>query len=218
MRLGGIQLDLLRLSTGMARTSNKQRRDQRRQESEEKRNAAARKTTIRNVGIAGAIGVALVGLLVVLWPAPAVGDTTATAWDLPELDGDGRVALTDSLGTPTVAAFFASWCEVCEHEIPEYLAVSQQVGDQVHFVGIDTQDSGSGLGDAERWGIAGVWPLARDIGGTNGSGLSTGTFGARGSPMTVFYDEAGTVVHIQQGGLSAQQLLAALDEFFGVKV
>jgi len=202
----------------MARTSNKQRRDQRRQESEEKRKVAARKTTIRNVGIAGAIGVALVGLLVVLWPAPAVGDTTATAWDLPELDGDGRVALTDSLGTPTVAAFFASWCEVCEQEIPEYLAVSQQVGDQVHFVGIDTQDNGSGLGDAERWGIAGVWPLARDIGGTNGSGLSTGTFGARGSPMTVFYDEAGTVVHIQQGGLSAQQLLAALDEFFGVKV
>jgi cytochrome c biogenesis protein CcmG/thiol:disulfide interchange protein DsbE len=202
----------------MARTSNKQQRDQRRQESEEKRKAAARKTTIRNVGIAGAIGVALVGLLVVLWPAPAVGDTTATAWDLPELDGDGRVTLADSLGTPTVAAFFASWCEVCENEIPEYLAVSQQVGDQVHFVGIDTQDNGSGLGDAERWGIAGVWPLARDIGGTNGSGLSTGTFGARGSPMTVFYDEAGTVVHIQQGGLSAQQLLAALDEFFGVKV
>ncbi len=218
MRLGGIQLDLLRLSTGMARTSNKQQRDQRRQESEEKRKAAARKTTIRNVGIAGAIGVALVGLLVVLWPAPAVGDTSATAWDLPELDGDGRVTLADSLGTPTVAAFFASWCEVCENEIPEYLAVSQQVGDQVHFVGIDTQDNGSGLGDAERWGIAGVWPLARDIGGTNGSGLSTGTFGARGSPMTVFYDEAGTVVHVQQGGLSAQQLLAALDEFFGVKV
>ncbi len=202
----------------MARTSNKQQRDQRRQESEEKRKAAARKTTIRNVGIAGAIGVALVGLLVVLWPAPAVGDTSATAWDLPELDGDGRVTLADSLGTPTVAAFFASWCEVCENEIPEYLAVSQQVGDQVHFVGIDTQDNGSGLGDAERWGIAGVWPLARDIGGTNGSGLSTGTFGARGSPMTVFYDEAGTVVHVQQGGLSAQQLLAALDEFFGVKV
>jgi cytochrome c biogenesis protein CcmG/thiol:disulfide interchange protein DsbE len=202
----------------MARTSNKQQRDQRRQESEEKRKAAARKTTIRNVGIAGAIGVALVGLLVVLWPAPTVGDTSATAWDLPELDGDGRVTLADSLGTPTVAAFFASWCEVCENEIPEYLAVSQQVGDQVHFVGIDTQDNGSGLGDAERWGIAGVWPLARDIGGTNGSGLSTGTFGARGSPMTVFYDEAGTVVHVQQGGLSAQQLLAALDEFFGVKV
>jgi len=201
----------------MARSSNKQQRDQRRQEAENKRKATNRKTTIRNVGIAGAIGVALIGLLVVLWPEPEIGDTTATAWDLPELDGDGRVTIADSRGTPTVAAFFASWCDVCEDEIPEYLAVSQQVGDQVHFVGIDTQDNGSGLGDAERWGIAGVWPLARDIGRNNGSGLSTGTFGARGSPMTVFYDEGGNVVHVQQGGLSAQQLLAALDEFFGVK-
>ncbi len=200
----------------MARSSNKQQRDQRRQEAEAKKKTTARKTTIRNVGIAGAIGVALIGLLVVLWPEPEVGNTTATAWDLPELDGDGRVTLADSRGTPTVAAFFASWCEVCEDEIPEYLAVSEQVGDQVHFVGIDTQDNGSGLGDAERWGIAGVWPLARDIGGTTGSGLSTGTFGARGSPMTVFYDEGGNVVHVQQGGLSAGQLLAALDEFFGV--
>jgi len=200
----------------MARSSNKQQRDQRRQEAEAKKKTTARKTTIRNVGIAGAIGVALIGLLVVLWPKPEVGNTTATAWDLPELDGDGRVTIADSRGTPTVAAFFASWCEVCENEIPEYLAVSEQVGDQVHFVGIDTQDNGSGLGDAERWGIAGVWPLARDIGGTTGSGLSTGTFGARGSPMTVFYDEGGNVVHVQQGGLSAGQLLAALDEFFGV--
>lgn len=202
----------------MARSSNKQQREQRRQEAEDKWKAETRKATIRNVGIAGVIGVALVGLLIVLWPSPEVGDTSAEAWDLPQLDGDGRVTIADSRGTPTVAAFFASWCEVCEDEIPEYLAVSQQVGDQVHFVGIDTQDNGSGLGDAERWGIAGVWPLARDIGGTNGSGLSSGTFGARGSPMTVFYDEAGTVVHVQQGGLSAQDLLAALDQFFGVRV
>jgi thiol-disulfide isomerase/thioredoxin len=201
----------------MARSLNKQHRDHRRQAAEDKRKTAARRTTLRNVGIAGAIGVVLIGLLVVLWPEPEVGDTTATAWDLPELGGDGRVALADSRGTPTVAAFFASWCDVCEDEIPDYLAVSQQVGDQVHFVGIDTQDNGSGLGDAERWGIAGVWPIARDIGRNNGSGLSTGTFGARGSPMTVFYDEGGNVVHVQQGGLSAQQLLAALDEFFGVR-
>lgn len=202
----------------MARSSNQQRRDERRQEAENKRKAEAKKITIRNIGIAGAIGVALVGLLVLLWPSPEVGDTSPTAWDLPELNGDGRVRIVDSRGTPTVAAFFASWCEVCEDEIPEYLAVSQQVGDQVHFVGIDTQDNGSGFGDAERWGIAGVWPLAKDIGGTNGSGLSTGTFGARGSPMTVFYDEAGTVVHVQQGGLSAPELLAALDQLFGVQI
>lgn len=201
----------------MARTSKNQRRDQRKTEAAERRKAAERRRTIRNVAIAGGVGVALVAMLVVLWPTPQTGDTSAEAWDLPELDGDGRVAIADFRGTPTVAAFFASWCEVCEEEIPGYLAVSQQLGDQVQFVGIDTQDNGSGLGDAERWGIAGTWPLARDIGGRNASGLSTETFGARGSPMTVFYDENGTVVRVQQGGLSGAQLAAALDELFGVR-
>ncbi len=169
------------------------------------------------IGVGGAIGIVFIGLVVLLWPSPEVGDTSAEAWDLPELDGDGRVAIADFHGKPTVAAFFASWCEVCEDEIPGYLAVSEQVGDQVQFVGIDTQDNGSGLADAEKWGIAGVWPIARDIGGTNGSGLSTQTFGARGSPMTVFYDENGSVVHVQQGGLSGEQLLGALNQFFGIQ-
>ena len=201
----------------MASVSKTQRRDQRRQEAEQSRKAAARTRTVRNLAIAAVAGAGLIALLVVMWPSPQTGDTTAEAWDLPQLDGEGRIAIADFTGTPTVAAFFASWCDVCEDEIPEYLAVSQQVGDQVQFVGIDTQDNGSGLGDAEKWGIAGVWPLARDIGGHNGSGLSTGTFGARGSPMTAFYDANGTVVHIQQGGLTGAQLLATLDELFGIR-
>ncbi len=160
---------------------------------------------------------ALVAALVLLWPAPEVGDTSAEAWDLPALDGDDRIAIADFRGKPTVAAFFASWCEVCESEIPEFLEVSQEVGDQVQFVGIDTQDGGTGLGDAEKWGIAGVWPLAKDIGGTNGSGLSTGTFGMRGSPMTAFYDADGTVVHVQRGGISGAQLKGAIQDLFGIE-
>ena len=201
----------------MARASKTQRRKQSRRDAAESRKAATRRRTLRNVAVAAAAGAGLIALLVVLWPSPQTGDTSAEAWDLPQRDGDGRVAIADFAGTPTVAAFFASWCDVCEDEIPEYLAVSQQVGDQVQFVGIDTQDNGSGLGDAEKWGIAGVWPLARDIGGRNGSGLSTVTFGARGSPMTAFYDASGTVVRIQQGGLTGAQLLATLDELFGIR-
>ena len=84
----------------------------------------------------------------------------------------------------------------------------------MQFVGINTQDSGRGLADAEKWGIAGVWPLAKDIGGSTGSGLSTGTFGMRGSPMTAFYDAEGTVVHVQLGGLTGAQLADAIEQLF----
>lgn len=171
---------------------------------------------MRNVGVAVSVVAVLVVSLVLLWPDPAVGNTTAEEWDLPQLDGDGRVAIADFRGKPTVAAFFASWCEVCEDEIPEYLEVSQRVGDEVQFVGIDTQDNGTGLADAEKWGIAGVWPLALDIGGSAGSGLSTGTFGMRGSPMTAFYDAEGKVVLIQRGGLTGAQLADAIEQLFGV--
>jgi thiol-disulfide isomerase/thioredoxin len=200
----------------MARSTKAQRRDEKRREQQEREQRDARKRTIRSVLIGGGVLVALVAALVLLWPSPEVGDTSAEAWDLPALDGDDRVAIADFRGTPTVAAFFASWCEVCENEIPEFLEVSHEVGDQVQFVGIDTQDGGTGLGDAEKWGIAGVWPLAKDIGGTNGSGLSTGTFGMRGSPMTAFYDADGTVVHVQRGGISGAQLKGAIQDLYGI--
>jgi thiol-disulfide isomerase/thioredoxin len=202
----------------MARGTKAQRREQKRREQEARQKAAARRRTIRNVAVAAVAGVMLVLFAVAIWPEPLEGSTTADGWDLPELGGEGRVALADFRGKPTVAAFFASWCTVCEEEIPQFLTVSQQVGDQVNFVGINTQDSGRGMGDAEKWGIAAAWPIARDVGGGSGSGLSTGTFGMRGSPLTVLYDAEGTVVHVQRGGISGGQLLQALEELFGVTV
>jgi len=145
------------------------------------------------------------------------GDTGATTWDLPGLaDTEERIALADFEGKPTVAAFFSSWCEVCEVELPDFAALSDQLGDQVNWVGVNTQDNGAGLRDAKKWGIDTRWPLARDIGGTNGSDLSTGTFGMRGSPLTVVYDEVGEIIHIQRGGMSAEQLLGLLRQAFGV--
>ena len=110
------------------------------------------------------------------------------------------------------AAFFASWCVVCEQEIPELLALSRELGDAVDFVGINSQDNGQGLSGAQKWGIAGEWPLARDIGNGNGSSLSVQSFGARGSPTNVIYNAAGEVVHVQQGGISPDELLRLLDE------
>lgn len=167
---------------------------------------------MRLAGVSVAVVVFVALFLVSIWPEPAVGDTTAEAWDLPELDGEGRVALTDFEGKPTVVAFFASWCTVCEHEIPELLALSEQIGDEVNFVGINSQDNSQGMSDAEKWGIAGAWPLAADIGNGNGSGMSAQTFGARGMPLNLIYDASGTLVHVQPGGLSTQNVLALLTE------
>lgn len=196
----------------MARQSTSQQRAKKAREQEERRRKEARRRTLQMVG-SGIAAVVLVGLfLISIWPEPAVGDTTAESWDLPELAGDERVALADFEGKPTVVAFFASWCEVCEDEIPELLALSEEIGDEVNFVAINSQDNSQGMGDAEKWGIAGAWPLATDIGNGTGSSLSTLTFSMRGMPLNLIYDAQGNLVHVQRGGLSPQAALSFLTD------
>jgi cytochrome c biogenesis protein CcmG/thiol:disulfide interchange protein DsbE len=205
----------------MARPSRTKQREQRRLELERQRREEARKKTIRTFGITAAVVFVLTAALVAFWPrrsaeevaADKASNTTATAWDLPQLDGDGRVTLADFRGKPTVAAFFANWCTVCEWEVPELLAFSEQVGDQINFVGIDMMDNGGGLEDAEEWGIVGKWPLARDVGNGNGSLLSAGTFGARGSPLNVLYSPDGEVLHVQPGAISTDQILSVFAQY-----
>jgi len=167
---------------------------------------------------------AVAGLVVVaagifmIWPRQSEEDRAAEAassfgaetWDLPELDGDGRIRIQDFAGKPTVAVFFANWCEVCEEEVPELLALSQAIGNQVNFVGVDMMDSGGGLGDAKKWGIAGVWPIAEDVGNGNGSTLSALTFGARGSPLNVIYDSEGNVIFSVNRGVSPDEVVNVL--------
>ena len=190
--------------------NTKTQQGKKRAEQEARRKHAQKKKTIRTSIVGGVIAVGIVFALVATWPEPDVGSTEAEAWDLPALVGDGRYALSDFGGDPTVAVFFASWCTVCEHEIPDFLAVSQEIGDDVNFIGINSQDNGRGGGDADKWGITGEWPIARDIGGRNQSGLSVDTFGARGMPLTVIYTPEGNVAHIQRGGISGEQLVALL--------
>lgn len=181
---------------------------------------AERRNRILTVLTLGVTGVALIAVVIASFTGGAdapTGVTEQTAWDLPELDGDGRIALADFEGTPTVAAFFASWCTVCIDELPQFAAASQLVGDQVDFVGIDMMDNGTGLGLAQRTGIAGLWPLARDVGGIDGRGLAT-AFGAQGSPMTVIYSPDGEPLDVIRGGISGQALIDRLVNLFDIDV
>lgn len=185
----------------------------------EQERRARRRVRLQVLAAAGAGLIVLVVLVVAsLRPDPPPdGITTATDWDLPALGGSGeRVALADFRGKPTVTVFFASWCDVCEHEMPGFVALSDQLGDRVNWVGVNSQDNGRGGADAARWGIADRWPLARDVGLGDGRGLATGAFQARGMPLTVVYDADGEVVHVQRGGINASGLFQILDQAFGI--
>jgi len=203
----------------MAKQPRAQQRAAQAKKAEEKRFLEARQR--RNRTIAGGVGIVVLFAILVATFQPgtteaAASDTSAEAWDLPALDGDGRVAIADFRGKPTVVAFYASWCEVCEQEMPGLLALSEQIGGEVNFVAVNAQDNGQGLPDAEKWGIVGSWPIAVDVGGSNGSDLSMGTFGMRGMPLNLIYDATGTLVYTHPGGLGTEDavtLLAELTEF-----
>lgn len=190
-------------------------RPQSRKARAEARKRTERRNNILTIAGLGIVAVLLIGVVVASFSGGDGPDgvTERTAWDLPELNGDARIALADFEGKPTVAAFFASWCTVCIEELPQFAAVSQQIGDQVNFVGVDMMDNGTGLGLAERTGIAGLWPLARDVGGIDGRGLAS-AFGAQGSPMTVLYTADGEVADVIYGGMSGDALVDRLNGLF----
>ncbi|MGH7685442.1 MAG: TlpA family protein disulfide reductase [Candidatus Dormibacteria bacterium] len=139
-------------------------------------------------------------------PAPS-GSTPVSAhdWTLPRLDRPGQLTLSSFRGRPLVLDFFASWCTSCESELPELAALSQQYAGRVAFAGVDSEETSDGLAMAERTGI-GSWPLARDVGGRELSGLRDALEATPGMPITAYYDADGRLLHVQLGAESGDDV------------
>ncbi len=177
----------------------------------------AKQARLRNLSILG-VGVAVVFVLIFLAGANApTGDTGQLTWDLPAMgptaDIQDRVALADFAGKPTVVNFFASWCAQCDVELPYFRDVSVEFGEEINFVGVASQETGDPLLMPERHDVT-FWPLAQDVGGRNGSGLSE-AFEMFGLPLTVFYDADGQVLRINRGLIEEATLRADLLNFYG---
>lgn len=70
----------------------------------------------------------------------AVGDT-APGFNLVSLSGE-RVRLSDLAGKPLVLNFWASWCEPCRYEMPDFAAVYEKYRDQgLQFYAINLGES-----------------------------------------------------------------------------
>lgn len=125
--------------------------------------------------------------------------TDPAHFDLPGLTGGGHVRLGDFAGKPLVINFFASWCTACRGELPGFLRVQAGLHGAVTFAGVDSLETGDGPAFAREEHID-HWPLARDIGGQQASGLHD-ALGGLGLPITAFYDAGGRLLKVNQGAL-----------------
>lgn len=113
--------------------------------------------------------------------------------------------LDDHLGEPLVVNFFASWCPPCIAELPDFQAVSQQLGEDVTFLGVNTDINES------------TW---RSFVGETGITYETVfdpsrelflAMEARGMPTTVFVSADGEILDAHTGILNQTRLIELID-------
>ena len=159
--------------------------------------------------------VVAVGFIAASSGGGGTGVTTPAGFDLPAINGPGRVRLADFRGKPTVVNFFASWCTACDSELPSFSAVSAKLKGQVNFVGIDALETGDRVFMPRRHDIT-WWALARDVSGANGSGLHDALCGCNSMPVTAFYDTDRRLLQVDREALVGGRLSAELHKYYGI--
>lgn len=130
----------------------------------------------------------------------------AVDFELPTLEGD-VFRLADERGKPVVLNFWATWCPPCRAEIPGFIDLQDEYGDDVRFVGVALDEDGfDAVRDyVEARGInypitADRWRLFSAYGGT-------GTV-----PTTYLIDADGQVRYMHTGIITKRSLRRALDQ------
>ncbi|MGH8975546.1 MAG: TlpA disulfide reductase family protein [Acidimicrobiia bacterium] len=175
--------------------------------------------------VVGAVAVAVLGVVAFFSfrgagqdrAAPEADITDPSAFNLPALEGEGRVRLADFKGTPLVVNFFASWCGPCNVELPHFADAAKKLEGKVRFVAINAQElspsAAMAMAERHRLEESGI-TLGRDSGGRAGSLLHDAL--GRGMPLNAFYDAQGRLIDVGRGALLEGRLAERLNHFYGV--
>ena len=140
--------------------------------------------------------------------ATGCGDDTreATLSDIAVYDFDGTPEVITHEGRPMVVNFFAESCAPCVAEMPAFESVFQRLSGGVDFVGISEDATAAAARRIiETTGISyrATW---------DADGTAFAQFEALGLPTTVFITEAGEIVDVHTGALSAEGLSTMIAE------
>lgn len=168
-------------------------------------------------GVAAVVVLAGVLSLALRGPSAKVGDnTTTTAWVLPRLGQPGTVSLASLRGKPVVVNMFASWCTVCQGELPAFAAEARRLRGRVTFVEVNSLETGNGRAMAQKFGLARAGAIVlSDVGGAQSSGLHDALGGGNNMPVSAFYSASGQLLTSHLGGFTGATLQAQLRKLYG---
>lgn len=129
------------------------------------------------------------------------------SFELPSIDGDGMVRLSDFLGKVVLVDFWSSWCPPCRQESPALEAAYEDFRDLgVEFVGIaiwDVESETRKFRDAFEL----KYPIVSDS-----NGRVAVEWGVVGIPEKFFVDRDGLVVKKYAGPMTRDKLGLELRE------
>ena len=127
----------------------------------------------------------------------------------PTLDG-GEASIADHAGSLIVVNVWGSWCAPCRKEAPELVAASEELGDEVVFLGVNTRenDVAPALAFERAFGVE-----YDSIYDPNGSLLlGFGQLPPKAIPSTVVIDAEGRVAARILGAVDAKTLIGVIDD------
>ncbi len=124
---------------------------------------------------------------------------------------DGTPAGFEDFEGPIVVNFWASWCPACVVELPDFQAVSAELGDAVTIIGVNVLPDDREAAEALIAQTGVEYQLAEDEGGQLFTEL-----GGIAMPTTVFIDADGNVVDVHSGTLFRGDLRERINELFGI--
>lgn len=137
-------------------------------------------------------------------------DSKTQAPDFIVYDAEGNeVRLSDFFGKPIVLNFWASWCGPCQMEMPEFHEKYLELGDNIHFLMVNTTDGLRETVDTASAFIAEnayTFPVLYDAKSDAASAYS-----AYSLPTTFFIDAEGYAIAQAVGAIDMETLQRGID-------